>query len=179
MGFVRPGFEGFACFVGIGEDYDFVVRQRGEEFGFKHLESATRKPCVVGEQFGEDHGGLFGLDDANGLGLMGGSGKQMKAEETVLEGEAFGELVLEDGVNPGGVEGLVTVTIGLVVHQFAGVDAFLLVDLPENDAAFFRSAETVAVGSLVQLCVGEVTFIDEGLAESGLSGEGFGDERRV
>ena len=100
----------------------------------------------------------------------------MEAEEAVLEGEAIGELVLEDGVNPGGVEGLVTVTIGLVVHQFAGVDTLLFVNLPEDDSAFFGGAEAVAVGSVMHLRGGEVTFIDEGLAENGLSGEGFVDE---
>lgn len=100
----------------------------------------------------------------------------MKAKKAVLEGEAIGELVLEDGVNPGGVEGLVTVTIGLVVHKFTGVDTLLIVNLPENDAAFFGGAESVAVGSVMHLRVGEVTFVDEGLAEGGLSGEGFVDE---
>ena len=103
----------------------------------------------------------------------------MEAEEAVLEGEAIGKLVLEDGMNPGGVEGLVTVTIGLVVHQFTGVDTLLLVNLPENDAAFFRGAEAVAIGGVVHLLGGEEAFIDEGLAEGGLSGEGFGDERWV
>ena len=100
----------------------------------------------------------------------------MKAKKAVLEGEAIGELVLEDGVNPGGVEGLVTVTIGLVVHQFTSVDTLLVVDLPEDDAAFFGGAETVTVGSVVHLRVGEVALRDEGLAESGLSGEGFVNE---
>lgn len=100
----------------------------------------------------------------------------MEAEEAVLEGEAIGELVLEDGVNPGGVVGLVTVTVGLVVHQFPCVNTLLVVDLPEDDATFFRGAEAVAIGSLVHLEGGEVTFIDEGLAEGGLGGEGFLDE---
>lgn len=103
----------------------------------------------------------------------------MEAKEAVLEIETFGELVFEDGMNPGGVVGFVTVTVGLVVHQFAGVDALLLVDLPEDDAAFFGGAEAVAVGSVVHLLGGEVAFIDEGLAEGGLSGEGFLDERWV
>ena len=97
----------------------------------------------------------------------------------MLEGEAIGELILENGMNPRGVEGLVAMTVGLVVHQFAGVDALLLVDLPEDDAAFFGGTEAVTVGSVVHLRVGEVALIDEGLAESGLSGEGFLDKRRV
>ena len=100
----------------------------------------------------------------------------MEAKEAVLEGKAFGKLVLEDGMNPGGGEGLVTVTVGEVVHQFTSVDTLLVVDLPEDDSAFFRSAEAVAIGSVVHLRVGEVAFIDEGLAEGGLSGEGFVDE---
>ena len=100
----------------------------------------------------------------------------MESKEAVLEGEAIGELVLEDGVNPGGVEGLVTVTVGLVVHKFTGVDTLLFIDLPEDDAAFFGGTEAVAVGSVVHLRVGEVAFIDEGLAEGGLGGEGFLDE---
>ena len=100
----------------------------------------------------------------------------MEAEEAVLEGETFRELVLEDGVNPSGVVGLVAVTVGLVLHQFASVDALLFIDLPEDDAAFFGGTEAVAVGSVVHLRVGEVAFIDEGLAEGGLGGEGFLDE---
>jgi len=100
----------------------------------------------------------------------------MEAEEAVLEGETFRELVLEDCMNPRGVVSLVTVTVRLVVHQFTSVDTLLVVDLPENDATFFRGAEAVAIGSLVHLCVGEVTLRDERLAEGGLSGEGFVDE---
>lgn len=49
LGFVCPGFEGFARFVGIGEDHDLVVYQRGEELGFEHLEASAREPNVVGE----------------------------------------------------------------------------------------------------------------------------------
>ena len=72
----------------------------------------------------------------------------MKAKKAVLEGEAIGELVLEDGMNPGGVEGLVTVTVGLVVHQFTGVDTLLLVNLPEDDTSVLGATEAVAVGSV-------------------------------
>lgn len=100
----------------------------------------------------------------------------MEAKKAVLEGEAIGELVFENGMNPGGIEGLVTVTIGLVVHKFAGVDALLFIDLPEDDAAFFGGTEAVTVGSVVHLWGCEVAFIDEGLAEGGLSGERFLDE---
>ena len=84
----------------------------------------------------------------------------------MLEGETFRELVLEDGMNPRGVVSLVTVTVGLVLHQFAGVDALLVVNLPEDDAAFFGGAEAVAIGSVMHLRGSEVAFIDEGLAES-------------
>lgn len=153
-----------------------MVHQRGEELGFEHLEASAGEPNEVGEQLGEDNGGLFGLDDAYSLWLMGGGGKQVEAEEAVLEGETFRELVLEDGVNPSGVVGLVAVTVGLVLHQFASVDTLLLVDLPEDDAAFFGGTEAVAVGGVVHLLGGEVALRDEGLAESGLSGEGFLDE---
>ena len=59
LGFVRPGFEGLACFVGIGEDHDLVVYQRGEELGFEHLEASAGEPNEVGEQLGENDGGLF------------------------------------------------------------------------------------------------------------------------
>lgn len=103
----------------------------------------------------------------------------MKAKKAVLEGEAIGELVLEDGVNPGGVVGLVAVTVGLIVHQFAGVDALLFVNFPEDDAAFFGGTEAVAVGSVVHLGGGEVAFIDEGLAEGAGGGEGFLGERWI
>ena len=82
-------------------------------------------------------------------------------------------------MNPCGVVRLVTMTVGLVVHDLAGMDALLVVDFPENDAAFFRGAEAVAIGGVVHLLGGEEAFIDEGLAEGGLSGEGFGDERWV
>lgn len=103
----------------------------------------------------------------------------MKTEEAVLEGEAFGEFVFEDGMNPCGVVSLVAVTVVLIVHQFAGVDTLLLVNLPEDDATFFGGTEAVTVGSMVHLLGGEVALRDEGLAEGGLSGEGFGDERWV
>ena len=100
----------------------------------------------------------------------------MEAKEAVLEIETFGELVFEDGMNPSRIEALVAVTVGLIVHQFAGVDALLFVNFPEDDAAFFGGTEAVAVGSVVHLGGGEVAFIDEGLAEGGLGGEGFVDE---
>ena len=100
----------------------------------------------------------------------------MEAEEAVLEGETFRELVLEDCMNPRGVVSLVTVTVRLVVHQFASVNTLLVVDLPEDDATFFGGTEAVTVGSVVHLRVGEVALRDERLAEGGLSGEGFLDE---
>lgn len=59
LGFVRPSFEGLASFVGIGEDYHLVVRQWGEELGLEHLEASAGEPNEVGEELGENDGGLF------------------------------------------------------------------------------------------------------------------------
>ena len=75
----------------------------------------------------------------------------MKAKKAVLEGEAIGELVLEDGVNPGGVEGFVTVTVGLVVHELAIMDPQLLVNLPKDDGAVAGGAKTVTLGGMAHL----------------------------
>ena len=44
-----------------------MVHQRGEEFRFKHLEASAGEPNEVGEQLGEDNGGLLGFDDADGF----------------------------------------------------------------------------------------------------------------
>ena len=96
-----------------------------------------------------------------------------------MEGIVCGELILDKGMDPGGVVGLVAVTVGLVVHQFAGMNTLLLVDLPKDDATFFGGAEAVAISGVLHLWIGEVAFIDEGLAEGRLSGEGFLDERWI
>ena len=41
LGDLGPGGEGFAGFIGVGEDDDLVIDERGEEFGFEHLEAAA------------------------------------------------------------------------------------------------------------------------------------------
>ena len=48
LGDLGPGGEGFAGFIGIGEDDDLVIDERGEEFGLEHLETTTGEPDAVG-----------------------------------------------------------------------------------------------------------------------------------
>ena len=47
VGDLGPGGEGFAGFIGIGEDNDLVIDERGEKFGFEHLEATTGEPDAV------------------------------------------------------------------------------------------------------------------------------------
>ena len=100
----------------------------------------------------------------------------MHAEEAVPELVAGRELVLHEGVDPGGGVLLVTVTVGLVVHDLAGTDPLPVVNLPEDDTTVPGTAEAVAVGSAAQLGVGQIAGGDYGLAELRMQGEGTPDE---
>ena len=66
LGDLGPGGEGFTGGVGIGEDNNLVVDERGEEFGFEHLETATGEPDAFGAKGGTDDGGLLTFHDADG-----------------------------------------------------------------------------------------------------------------
>ena len=75
----------------------------------------------------------------------------MEAEEAVLEFVVGGELRVHEGVDPGGVVGFVAVAVGLVVHDLAGMDALLVIDLPEDDTTVLGTTEAVAGGCVAQL----------------------------
>ena len=81
----------------------------------------------------------------------------MQAEEAGLEFVVGGELVLHEGVDPGGVVLLVAVTVGLVVHDFASVDLLVVVDLPEDDTSVLGTAEAVAGGGVTELGFTQIT----------------------
>ena len=68
-------------------------------------------------------------------------------------------------MDPGGVALLVTVTVGLVVHDLAGTHALLVVDLPENDAAVLGTTKAVAGCRVAQLAIGEIAGGDGGFTE--------------
>ena len=66
LGDLGPGGECFAGFIGIGEDDDLVIDERGEEFGFEHLEATTGEPDAFWAKDRTDDGGLLGLNDTDG-----------------------------------------------------------------------------------------------------------------
>ena len=86
----------------------------------------------------------------------------------MLELVVLGEFVLHQAVDPRRVVGFVTVTVGLVVHNLAGMDALLVVDFPEDDTTLFGTAESVSFGSTAQLGVRQVAGRDGGFAELGI-----------
>ena len=75
----------------------------------------------------------------------------MQAEEAVLQFVVGWELRLYEGVDPGGSVVLVAVTVGLIVHNLAGMDALVVVNLPEDDSTVLGTAETIAGGGVMQL----------------------------
>ena len=89
----------------------------------------------------------------------------MEAEEARQEIVVSRQFVLHEIVDPGGVTLLVTVTVGLVVHDLAGMDVLLFVDLPEDDTSVLGTAKAVAGGSVAQLGVGQIACRDDGFAK--------------
>ncbi len=75
----------------------------------------------------------------------------MEAEEAGLEFEVRRELVFHQAMDPSGVVLFGTVTVGLVVHDLAGMDLLMVVNLPEDDTTVLGTAETVAGGCVAQL----------------------------
>ncbi len=102
----------------------------------------------------------------------------MQAKEAVLELVVLGEFVLHQAVDPRRVVGFVTVTVGLVVHDLAGMDALLVVDFPEDDTTLLGTAESVAVSGVAQLGVGQIAGRDGGFAELGIQRQGSSHEVR-
>ena len=66
----RPLTEGFTLRVGIGEDDDLVIDQRGEEFRLEHLKAATRHPETFRTNHAHHDSGLFALYDTDDRWLM-------------------------------------------------------------------------------------------------------------
>ncbi len=89
----------------------------------------------------------------------------MEAEEAVLEFVVGGELRVHEGVDPGGVVGFIAMTVGLVVHDLAGMDALLVIDLPEDDATVLGTAEAVAIRGGQHLALVQIACRDHGLTD--------------
>lgn len=84
----------------------------------------------------------------------------MLAEEALGELEVGGELVLltEEGVNPIGIAGAMTVRG--VVHDLTGADTLVTVDLPEDNGSVAGGTEVVEVADRL-----ETGIVVEGLTE--------------
>lgn len=89
----------------------------------------------------------------------------MQAEEAVLQFVVLWELRLHEGMDPGGGVVLVAMTVGLVVHDFAGMHALLVVNLPEDDTTVLGTAETIAGGGMMQLDFTQIARRNGGLTE--------------
>ena len=68
----------------------------------------------------------------------------MQAEEAGLEFVVRGELVFHQAVDPGGVALFGAVTVGLIVHDLAGMDLLMVVNLPEDDTTVLGGSQAVA-----------------------------------
>jgi hypothetical protein len=141
-GDVGPATIGVASEVGIGEDNDLVIDQGRKHLGREHLETTTGQPETVGDVLRADDGSLLALyhtDCCSG----GFATEQVLTEEAAVKGIVCWELVLQEGVNPRGVMRLDAVTVGLIIHNLAGADALLLVNLPEDHTASAGNTELV------------------------------------
>ena len=70
----------------------------------------------------------------------------------------------------------VAVTVGLIIHDLASMDSLPVVYLPEDDTTILGTAEAVAVGSMAQLFVSQITCGNDGLTELRIQGKGTQDE---
>ena len=61
-------------------------------------------------------------------------------------------------MDPGGVVVLVTMTVGLVVHDLAGMHLLLVVNLPEDDTTVLRGSEVITGCCVAQLGFGEIAL---------------------
>ena len=69
----------------------------------------------------------------------------------ILEIRRKGTGLLHFSDSPSGSAQLVTVTVGLVVHELAIMDTQLLVNLPKDDGAVAGGAKTVTLGGMAHL----------------------------
>ena len=97
----------------------------------------------------------------------------MEAEEAVLEFVVGGEVRFREGVDPGWVVGFVAMTVGLVVHDFAGMDTLLVIDLPEDDTTVLGAAKAIAGRCMTQLRFRQIASRDDGLTELGIQRKRF------
>ena len=89
----------------------------------------------------------------------------MQAEEAGLEFVVLRELVFHQAVDPGGVVLLVAVTVGLIVHNLAGMDLLMVVNLPEDDTTVLGGSQAVAGCCTVQLSFGQIARGNHGLTK--------------
>ena len=89
----------------------------------------------------------------------------MEAEEAGMEFVVRGKLVFHQAVDPGGVVLFGAVTVGLIVHDLAGMHALLVVDLPEDDTTVLGGSQAVAGCCTVQLSFGQIARGNHGLTK--------------
>lgn len=95
----------------------------------------------------------------------------MEAKEAVLEFVVGGELILHEVVHPRWFVLFFAVTVGEIVHDLAGMDALLVVDLPEDDTTFLGTAEVIAVSGRYQLALSQVACGNYRFTELRIQGE--------
>jgi hypothetical protein len=82
-----------------------------------------------------------------------------------MPGVEKGITMTEEATDPGGVMGLVTVTVWPVIHDLPVMDTPLLVNLPEDDSVLLRGTEAIATGRMKHLLPREITALDDRLTE--------------
>lgn len=76
-------------------------------------------------------------------------------------------------MNPSRGVRLVTMTVGLVVHDLTGMDTLLVIDLPEDDTTVFGTAKAIAGRCMTQLRFRQIASRDDGLTELGIQRKRF------
>ena len=155
------------------------VREGGDGTALQHVQPRIElgfptcgQPDELGNESGTDDGGLLAFDE--GHGLLREERQQVLTEEALCQRPFLRELagVFEEGMHPGdaafGVLVLDAVAgLGVVLHDFAGADAALGVNLVEDDGAFAGDTDAVFV---------DEAFEDDGVKEGG---EETGEVRRA
>ena len=76
-------------------------------------------------------------------------------------------------MNPSRGVRLVTMTVGLVVHDLTGMDTLLVIDLPEDDTTVLGAAKAIAGRCMTQLRFRQIASRDDGLTELGIQRKRF------
>ncbi len=152
--------------VGIGKEHDPAPPERTELVGLELIETARCQPDVLRVVLAEDDGRLLCLYDGNGVARC--SDQQMQAEQAVkglVLRLRLTAALAQQRTHPGGVLLLAAVAVEAVIHHLAIMGLALMVDLPEDHAAVFRSTQQIAAGGMEHLLEGEVATADHCLAE--------------